>query len=179
MREITPETVCYRVFLCSWTGESSPASYKGKLEPRSSMTRFAETPATAYLTQWVMVGSTPHLVMYDGRSNTHMIRGEIAETQELQVLSGRAGRIYATGGGYMSTGFGSYKARLGPSRSGKQLELNCQGLQEITGPLVKHLLQEIHKELRDAGVIGFNAPLPEYTGEGTSEHTGGTTGCQS
>ena len=116
--KITPDTVCYRVFLCSWTGEPSPASYKGESEPRCSMTRFAETPATAYLTQWVMVGSTPHLVMYNQGYNTHMIQGEIAETQELQVLSGQTGQIKVAGGGYIPTNFGSYKARLGPSRSG-------------------------------------------------------------
>ena len=100
-----------------------------------------------------------------------MIRGEIAETQELQILSGRAGRIKVAGGEYISTGFRSYKARLGPSRSGKLYNLKCQGIKEITGHLMKHPLQEINKEFRDAELIGIDAPLPEYT------RGGGTAGC--
>ena len=63
--KITLETVCYGVFLCSWNGEPSLASYKGESEPRCSVTGFVETPATAYLAQWVMVGLSPQLVMYD------------------------------------------------------------------------------------------------------------------
>lgn len=110
-----------------------------------------------------MIGSNPHLVMYDRGSNTHLIRGEVAETQELLVISGRAGRIKVAGGGYISTNYGSYRARLGHSRSGRKVELNCKGIQEITGHLKKHPLQEIHKELRDAE-LGFDPPLPEYTG---------------
>ena len=57
--KITPETVCYKVFLCSWKGELSPTRYTGESEPSCSMMGFAESPATAYLTQWVMVESTP------------------------------------------------------------------------------------------------------------------------
>ena len=48
---------------------------------------FSETPATAYLAQWIMVGSSPQLVMYDCRSNTI----------KLQILPGRAGWIKEAG----------------------------------------------------------------------------------
>ena len=49
----------------SWAGERSPVSFMDESEPRRSVTGFAETLAPTYLTQWVMIGSTPHLVMYN------------------------------------------------------------------------------------------------------------------
>ena len=86
--EITPETVCYGVFLCLWDGESCPNQHSfGVSEPSCSEQRFAETPATTYLTQWIMVGSAPQLVLYDRRSNTNMVRGEVAETEGSEILS--------------------------------------------------------------------------------------------
>ena len=133
------------------------------MEHRCSEARFAETLATAYLTQWVMIGSTRHLVMYDRRSNINLIRGKVAETQELQMISNQAKRIAVAGGGHVLTHFGSYKTQLRLANSGTKRELVCQGIQEIMGRLKKHLLQEIHKELRDTG-LEFDAPLPEYTG---------------
>ena len=92
------------------------------------------------------------------------------------MISGRAGRIKVAEEGYISTNYnGSYRTQLGHSRSGRKVELRCQGIQEITGPLKKHLLQEIHKELRDAE-LGFDAPLRSTLGGGTGEPAGRTAG---
>ena len=110
-----------------------------------------------------MIGSTPHLVMYDRGSNINLVRGKVAETQELQMISNRAVRITVAGGGQVSAQFGSYKTQL--SNSGRKRELICQGIQEITGQFKKYPLQEVHQEFRDAK-LGFDTPLPEYTGGG-------------
>ena len=87
--DITPESICYGVFL----------SCKGVSEPSCSEAGFAETPTTAHLTQWVMIGSEPHLVMYDQGSNFNLIRSTVAENQQLQRISTRAERIAVAGGG--------------------------------------------------------------------------------
>ena len=168
--EITPDRVCCRVFLFSWGRELSLTKlYNSESEPRCSKEGFAETPATTYLTQWVMAGSSPRLVLYDCGSNTNMIQREVAENQELKILSGRAGRIKVAGREYVSTGFGSYKATLGPSRSGRFYNLKCQGIKEITGNLVEHPLKEINKELRDAEMIDVDTPSRSTLGESTWE----------
>ena len=96
-----------------------------------------------------------------------MIRGEIAETEGLEILSARAGRNKVAGGDFISTGFGSYKTTLGPSRTGNFHNLKCQGIKEITGELMKHLLQEINQALRDMKMVDVNAPLPKFTGGGS------------
>ena len=67
------------------------------------------------------------------------------------------------GEGHVSAHFGSYKTQIRLANSRAKRELICQGIQEITGRLKKHPLQEIHEELRN---IGINATLPEYTGGG-------------
>ena len=61
--------------------------------------------------------------------------------------------------------FGSYKALLPLPNSGSKRELQCQGIQSITGPIKRYPLQEVQQELRNAKG-GFDAPLPEYTGGG-------------
>ena len=119
--EITPETICYGVYVSSWAGERFSVSCKGESEPRCSEAGFAATPATAYLTQWVMIGSTPHLVMYDHGSNINLIWGKVAETQEQQMISNQAGRITVAGGGHVSAHFGSYKTHRRLANSGTTL----------------------------------------------------------
>ena len=50
--EITLERVCFRTFICNWSGEISPTQLGcGAPEFRDSRSGFAETPNTAYLTQ--------------------------------------------------------------------------------------------------------------------------------
>ena len=34
---------------------------------------------TVYLSQWIKIGSTPHLVMYDRGSSSNLTAGELAE----------------------------------------------------------------------------------------------------
>ena len=81
----------------------------------------------------------------------------------MEILSARTGKIKVAGGEFISTGFGSYKTTLGPSRTGNFYNLKCQGIKEITGELTKHPLQEINQELRNAEMMDVNAPPPEVT----------------
>ena len=104
-------------------------------------------------------------MIYDRGSNINLIRGQVAETQELQMISNRAERITVAGGGQVSAQFGSYKTQLRLSNSGRKRELICQGIQEITGRVKKYPLQEVHQEFRDAE-LGLDTPLLEYTGGG-------------
>ena len=95
-----------------------------------------------------------------------MIREEVAETEGLEILSAQAGRIKVARGDFVSTGFGSNKITLGPSRFGEFYDLKCQGIQEITESLAKHPLQEINQELRDTEMVGEDTSLLLFTGGG-------------
>ena len=119
-----------------------------------------------------MVGSSPQLVIYEWGSNTNMIQGEIAETEGLEILSARAGRIKVAGGDFISTGFGSYKTALGPSRTGNFHNLKCQGIKEITGELMKHPLQEINQELWDTEMVDTHVCVLPSPRDGVIEITG-------
>ena len=65
--------------------------------------RSAGTLETVYLTQWIKVGSTPQLVLYDRGNNANTIAGEMASNKNLEILSARAGWVRVAGGQQVST----------------------------------------------------------------------------
>ena len=99
-------------------------------EPRTKTT-YSGVKETVYLSQWINIGSTPRLVMFDRGSSSNLIAGELAEEENLEILSARAGRIRVAGGQQVSTYYGLYKAVVGPSNSGEYFYLNCQGISTI------------------------------------------------
>ena len=113
-----------------------------------------------------MVGSSPQLVLYERGSNVNIITEEMVENKELEIVSARAGKIKVAGGDYVSTDFGTYKAVLGPSRSGEYYSLQCKGMKSIMGDLTEHPLEEINRELRDSELVDLDTPVPEYTDGG-------------
>ena len=74
--------------------------------------------------------------MFDRGSSSNLIAGELAEEENLEILSARAGRIRVAGGQQVSTYYGLYKAVVGPSNSGEYFYLNCQGISTIAGDIM-------------------------------------------
>ena len=66
----------------------------------------------------------------------------------------------------MSTKYGVYRAVLGPSITGEDRYLDCQGVSSIAGTLRKQSLKEVNKELRRSGLIDQHIPLPKHTAGG-------------
>ena len=64
--------------------------------------------------------------MYDRGISSNLIVGEIAETENLKILSAQAGCIQVAGGHQVPTDYGLYRAVAGPSVSGGYFGLNCQ-----------------------------------------------------
>ena len=85
-----------------------------------------------------MIGTEPQLVIYDRVSNINMVRGTVAKSQKLPRCSARAERIAVAGGGQVLTQYGSYRALLPLPNSGSKKELQCQGIQSITGPIKRY-----------------------------------------
>ena len=107
--------------------------------------------------------------MHDRGSSSHLIVGEIAETENLQILSARDGCIQVAGGHKVSTDYGLYRAVEDPSTSGEYFGLNCQGIAKIAGDLKEQSLNEVNTELRRSGLINPDTLLPEYAGGGPLE----------
>ena len=62
---------------------------------------------------------------------------------------------------------GVYRAVLGPSITGEDRYLDCQGVNSIVGSLRKQSLKEVNKELKRSGLIDQHTPLPKYTAGGS------------
>ena len=101
--------------------------------------------------------------MYDRGSSSNLIVGELAETENLKILSGC---IQVAGGQQIPSDMGLYRAILGPSVSGEYFNLNCQGITKIAGDIMEQSLTEVNTELRRSGLINPDTPLPKYAGGG-------------
>ena len=95
-----------------------------------------------------------------------MIVGELAETENLEILSARAGCIQVAGGQQVPTDYGIYRGILGPSVSGEYFNLNCQGITKIARDITEQSLTKVKTELRRSGLINPDTPLPEFAGGG-------------
>ena len=93
--EVMADWICYGSFVCSWDGELSlmEEGRRDEVSPCPGRAWNTRGPKAIYFNQWVQIGSTPQLVFYDRDSNTNIISGEMAENEELKILSARAGRV--------------------------------------------------------------------------------------
>ena len=104
--------------------------------------------------------------MYDIGLNTNLVTGTVARTENLELISTRPRRMTVAGGKTLTTKHGVYRARLGPSVTGEDKTIDCQGVNSITGSLRKQVLHEVNAELRDSGLIDQQLPLPKHTAGG-------------
>ena len=121
-----------------------------------------------FLMQWVRIGSSECLVMFDRGSNVNLIDGEVAERENLKVLSDKPMSLQVVGGEEVSTQYGKYQVMLGGRSSGFHT-IECLGMPQVTSKFNHYSLHEVNKELRATGIIHPDEPLPETVG-GTPAH---------
>jgi len=118
-----------------------------------------------YLMQIIKIGSTQVQLFFDSGANAHLISGELAVTEGLQLISDKPTSITVVGGDRVRTQYGSYRVNLGPDCNGEYHELSCIGMNSITSKFNKYDLFDIRAEFKEA--VGDNdefVKLPEYTG---------------
>ena len=120
--------------------------------------------APFYIMQWIKIGSSPVLCFYDRGANLNLIDGELAEKEELQVVTSKPSTLTVPGGREVGTEYGTYRTVLGPTEGGEYLEITCQGITRVTGGFSEYPLEEINKEITAIGAMGGNTRLPEYIG---------------
>ena len=120
-----------------------------------------------YMMQELMIGETSCLVFFDSGANTHLLDGSLAVSQKLQVTSSKPKRISVVGGTQIRTQYGSYRFNLGPTESGEFIELNCLGMDNVSGKFQEYDLTDICKEYIEED--GEDVALPRKVG-GTKVH---------
>ena len=149
-------------FTCT-RNEEVEGSFSGRTT-RSSQT--TEPGETVYLTQWIRVGKKPQLVMYDRGSNTNLILGKVAQSGKMGIVSDRPRTMTVAGGQTLTTKYGEHRAEIGPSITGENRYLDCQGVNSIAGSLRKPSLKEVNRELRGTGFLYQSTPLPRHAAGG-------------
>ena len=120
------------------------------------------TSPTIYITQWIQVGTSKCLCFFDTGADIHMVDGEMAEKEGLEVVSKVQTTLKVVGGKELDTDYGKYKLNLGPTPEQKFQELTCYGMSMVAGPFPRYGLQDINTEVRAQQIVPAEYVLPEY-----------------
>ena len=95
-----------------------------------------------------------------------MISGELAEKENIRVISQRPTVLKVIGGGQVVTDYGTYQLNISTNSQDDYQSFLCHGLTHVTGPFDRHSLEEINSELRATQEYDTldGAPLPQFVG---------------
>ena len=99
------------------------------------------------LLQTVKIGKTHCLILFDRGANVNLIDGDLAERENLCVLSQNPTTIGVAGGGKISSEYGKYLLSIGSNDLGWH-RLTCHGMPEVTVRFPKYNLQPFNDELQ-------------------------------
>ena len=86
-----------------------------------------------FIMQHLRIGAEDVLTFYDSGANVHLVEGSLAERVGFTVLDDKCVSIGVVGGGRIWTEYGQYACVLGPDANGHYHQIECQGLERITG----------------------------------------------
>ena len=123
-----------------------------------------------YLMQNLRVGDLNCLTFYASGANTHLIDGQLARLEELQLISNKAIALGVIGGGSIRMEYGSFRFNLGPGEDGKYHEITAVGMDKVSSGFGEYNLQEVIKEYTEiAQGDELEYVLPQTVG-GTKVH---------
>lgn len=131
--------------------------------PDSSITKMCTNDAF-FLMQWIRIGKSRCLVMFDRGSNVNLIDGDLAEREGLKVIDSKPSSLRVVGGDQVSTEYGRYSLALGSKESGKFHEIECHGMSQVTTRFNKYQLNDINEELKESSLLDPSEPLPPTVG---------------
>ena len=133
-----------------------------RIEPDTAIVIPETKEHSFYLMQELKIGNSDCLAFFDSGSNAHLLDGELAERENLQVLSSKPTAISVVGGNQIKTEYGTYKFSLGPNDSGEFYDLSCLGMSNVSDEFAEYDLEEIRAEYLENG--GSEKLLPDKIG---------------
>ena len=147
-----------RTFTCTRSDEAGE-----NLQDHTTLITHTGGPVeTVYLTQWIGVGKKPQLVMHDQAPTQTSYLAWVAQAGKMKIIFDRPRKMTVAGGHTLTTKYGVYRAEVGPSITGENRYIDCQGVNSIAGTLRKQSLKEVNRELRGTGFMDRNTPLPKH-----------------
>ena len=120
--------------------------------------------------QNLRVGDSTCLKFFDFGAKTHLIDGELARNEDLQLISSKSTALGVNGGGSIMTEYSSFHFNLGPGEDGKYHEITAVGMEKVTAGFREYNLKEIAQEFKAiASLTEMDYVLPKRVG-GTKVH---------
>ena len=120
---------------------------------------------SCYLMQSIRIGEAVVLVFFDRGANIHIIDGELATQQNLQLVSNKPTALTVVGGKKIKMDYGTFRFNLGPGGDEEYHEIICAGMNSVTTEFEKYDLSEICEEFRENAEPGEeNTILPKTVG---------------
>ena len=109
-------------------------------------------------------------IIFDFGANTHLIDGQLAGLEELQLISSKAIALGVIRGGSIRTEYGSFSFNLGPGEDGKYRNITAVVMDNVTSGFGEYNLKEVIQEYKEAASsIESEYVLPQSVG-GTKVH---------
>ena len=98
-----------------------------------------------YILQNIKLGNSECLVFFDTGANSHLIDGNLASKEGLQLISCERTKLGLIAGGQVESEFGRFRFNLGPGEE-KYHEITAVGMKDVTAEFGKYKLKEINQE---------------------------------
>ena len=85
--------------------------------------------------QNLRIGNSDCLTFFDSRENAHLIDGQLAEREKLQLISSKSTAFGVIGGGSVMTEYGNFRFNLGPGEDEKYHKITAVGMRNVTAGL--------------------------------------------
>ena len=118
-----------------------------------------------YILQNIKLGNSECLVFFDTGANSHLIDGNLASKEGLQLISCERTKLGLIAGGQVESVFGKFRFNLGPGEDENYHKITAVGMKDITTEFGKYDLEEINQELfNNASSAEKNYILPKTVG---------------
>ena len=117
--------------------------------------------------QNLRIGNSDCLTFFNSGANAHLIEGQLAEKEKLQLISSNYTALGVIGGGSVMREFGNFRFNLGPGEDKIYHEITAVGMKNVTAEFGKYELEEIGGEF----ISTTNSTEKEYILPKTVEGT--------
>ena len=128
------------------------------------------TEFSIYLMQNLRVGDSNCLTCFDSGASAHLVDGQLARNEELQLISNKTTTLGLIRGGSIMTEYGDFQFNLGPGEDGKYHEITAMGMESGKAGFGEYNLKDIAQEFKGtASPAEMDYILPEMV-SGTKVH---------
>ena len=98
--------------------------------------------------QNLRIGNSDCLTFFNSGENAHLIDGQLARKEELQLISSKSTALGVIGGGSIMTEYGGFRFNLKPGEDRIYHEITAVEMKNAMAGLGKYSLKDIGQEIK-------------------------------